>query len=292
MKTTTLQNFSKRLSQYSALTAAFTGLTEANSQEIVYTDLNPGVSVINDSYYLDFNGDYSDFTIRHRGSSTLGILDIQPTCCYNAILGNNFNFSSGGDYRYPFALEYGDLISASADPMGSPYNSWNSYYVFQNMDFFGSCGNPGYRSMWCGATDKYLGLRFEIFNISGNTTHYGWARLDVDNTAGAIFLIKDFAYNPSPDQPIYAGQKTLGLDENNLTSKIRVVALNKSIGLYNLPETVNYKLYTITGQEILYGKTNMKNHVIEADEFSSGIYILELANTNSDAVLRKKLVLN
>lgn len=290
MKKTALQNFSKRIAQYGALSAAFTGLTEANSQGIVYTNLGDGESVINGSYYLDLNGDYSDFTIRHRGSSSLGILDIQPTCCYNAIIGNNFNYSSGGDYRYPFALDYGVLISASADPLSSPNNSWNSYYVFQNMDFWGNCGSPGYRSMWCGATDKYLGLRFEIFNISGNTTHFGWAKLDVDNTAGAIWTIKEYAYNSTPDEPIYTGQKTLGIDDK-LISKIKVVALNKSIGLYNLPESTNYKLYNITGQNILEGSIDNNTYVIEANTLSSGIYILELIDNNSHAVLKKKLVL-
>lgn len=291
MKKTTSQKFSKRLVQYSALSAALAGIADASGQ-IVYHDLNPDVGVSNDVYSLDFDEDnFADFTIRHRDGASKGILDILPACCSNAILGNNYNYYSGGAYRYPFALNAGDPISASANPFSLPRNSWNSYYVYQNMDFWGSCGNPGYRSLWCGKTDKYLGLRFVISNIMGDFTHYGWAKLTVDNTPHGYCTIQEYAYNSAPGQPITAGQMPLGIDDQFMVSKIKVVTSGKTIGLHHLPEMTSYKLYNLTGQEVMRNKINGNDYVIDAQALSTGIYVLELNDVNSNQGIRKKVVL-
>ena len=145
-------------------------------------------------------------------------------------------------------------------------------------------------SQWCGVTDKFLGLRFDISGI----THYGWARLDVPLNASG-WVIKDYAYNatqtvPGFGDPITAGQTTLGLDDNEL-SKIKIVALNKSNALFNLPQQTNYRLFSITGQSVLDGKITNSTHVIEANTLATGVYILELKDVDSNAVIRKKIVL-
>ena len=189
------------------------------------------------------------------------------------------NYVGNRYYYYPFALDFNDPISAAA--------TWQTHSS-QIMEY--QC----YRSsQWCyGVTDKYLGLRFKI----GTNTHYGWIRLDVDITT-ANWKIKDYAYNatlsaiPNQGEPILAGEGLpLGIDDN-VFSKIKIVALNKSIALFNLPQTTNYKLFTITGQSVLDGKTDNDTYVIDAKTLSSGIYIIELKDANSKAVIRKKIVL-
>lgn len=279
MKIATSQQLSNKLVQYSALSIALAGMADANGQ-IVYTP-NINFGGPNLSYPLDFDGDtFIDATIRHRAGSR-GILDVLPSYASGAIRGNNYNYSSQGSYIYPLALNYGD-------PIGVSNTDWNpSAAYFQKMDFFGSCGNPGYRSLWCGATNKYLGIRFHI----GGNIHYGWARLDVDNSAQVNWVIKDYAYNPLPDQPLFAGEGgSLGIDDY-VFSKIKIVALNKSIALYNLPENISYKLFSISGQSVLDGKIESGTYVIEAKTLASSIYILELVDTNSKAVFRKKVIL-
>ena len=53
---------------------------------------------------------------------------------------------------------------------------------------------------FCGAGDKYLGVRFDL---SGDT-HYGWIRVNVAADCSRI-TIKDYAYEDAPDTPIKAG---------------------------------------------------------------------------------------
>ena len=103
--------------------------------------------------------------------------------------------------------------------------------------------------------------------------------------------VLDFAYEQTSGVGINAGDGLPLSTDDNVFNKIKVVALNKSIGLYNLPSSSNYNLYNMTGQEVLKGTTNQRDYVIEASSLASGVYIVELGDTNTNAVIRKKVVL-
>jgi hypothetical protein len=63
-----------------------------------------------------------------------------------------------------------------------------------------------YEGQWVDATNRYLGLQFEI----NGRTHYGWARLSVDMFEGERTLT-GYAYETVPNKAIIAG-KTKGPD--------------------------------------------------------------------------------
>ncbi|RIA10645.1 putative secreted protein (Por secretion system target) [Flavobacteriaceae bacterium MAR_2010_72] len=281
MKKITPQKLSKRLVQYGALTTAMIGVTDINGQ-IKYTDISdvggPGQGVGID---LDGLDGFNEFFLLH-GSNTAGT----QGALYLVPFGSNAALGSiAGPYNltYPFALNNGDIISAG-NINWIAQTGTSASLNYQTMNFVSCYGGTG-NSNWCGVTDKYLGLRFEL----SDGTHYGWARLDVDLTS-FNWTLYDFAYNETVDAPINAGQTTLSIEDNAL-SKVRVVALHKSIGLYNLKAATDYKLYNMTGQEVLEGTTNNYDYVIEATTLASGVYIVELGNTESNAIIRKKVVL-
>ena len=265
----------KRLTQYGALSVAIAGVTDGNSQTIVHVDLSPnyfngGIDSVDGTptYQLDFNSDsIIDFSIKGLSFYGIPIAEVIANPGSNSFLGDTI-------YGYPMALTGIETI----DSMQPWYNA-NSVGVLN----INSCAIG--RSHWCGVNDKYLGLRFN-FNAG---LHYGWVKLDV-NASGSSFTIKEYAYVVEPNTGLTAGQLPLGIDDHSF-SKIKVVALNKSISLYNLPESSNYAVYTMTGKEILKGSTSQHDYVIKAPTLSSGIYIVELSDTNSSAVLRKKVVL-
>ena len=293
MEKITSQKFSKRLTQYSALVTAMSGIMVNAQEEIVYTNI-PDYSGNPDPFYIiDFNNDgINDFAVFNSYTSYYNSF-------YNALYGyvfgsnkllgnvNSFIYSnpvySIGPYNvgfiYPFALDSGAIISGGQ-------NTWlNQYYDFDigiNFLNYDNC----YFGEWCDVQDKFIGVQFKI----GANTHYGWARLDV-GTSGLSWTIKDYAYNMTPNAPILAGQTTSLSIDDNVFSKIKVVALNKSIGLYNLLESANYNIYNMTGQEVLKGTTDSRDFVIETPTLSSGVYVLELTDTNSKGVIRKKVVL-
>jgi len=275
MKIIISQKFSKRLLNYGALSIAISGISEAKSQ-IIYTDVNPDEGGLGLTSIIDFNHDgLWDAKITHRSNAYPGpggslINSLKPGNAAIAYYAEPF-----GRYSYPLALDFDTLISA-----GNP--NWESYGQNQWMNWGDNCYNGN--SQWCAVFDKYLGIRFKI----GANIHYGWARLDVANSNN--WKLKDYAYNATPDAPINAGQTILGVEDNNL-SKIKIIGLNKSIGIYNLQEPTDYKLFSISGQELLKGRTSNKDYVIEASNVASGIYIVELADIKSSAVIRKKVVL-
>jgi len=272
MKRTSENNLTNRLVKYSALSAAMAGIVDVNG-DIIYTDMQDGGGQFAVAV-LDMNGDFQgDFNIRHWSGwyysySYLGIW----AGSVNAVLGNSLSSS----LQYPFALNEGAMISSGV-------STWMNGNRYQSMNW-NSCNYP--YSNWCEVNDKYLGLRFEV----GGNTYYGWARLDVGKKA-SNWIIKDRAYNNTPDAPIMAGEgRPLGF-EDNAFPKVKIIAKNHRIEIYNLTEKSNYKLYNLTGQSLLDGKTENDTYFIEANTISTGVYILELENIHSKEVLRKKIVL-
>ncbi len=264
MKKTTTKKLSKKLLKYGALTAAFSGITDASGQ-ITYTDVSPDFSGSNTgSYGLDLNNDgIIDFNL--NGSSSASLF-LEPTTTNNSFLGSAFSF-----YAYPFNLTNGANIS-------SGQTSWtNNGAASLN---YNSCSYGNF----CTDIDGFLGLRFTL----GGNLHYGWVRLDTN--ADSSFTVKDYAFNMTPGAPLTAGEQTLSVDDLSINN-IRIVALNKSIGLYNLPSQTTYRLFDITGKQVLNGSSNQSVHVIKATNVANGVFILEIEDKNTKSIIRKKLVL-
>ena len=273
-KTTPKKKFTKRLTQYSALTLAIAGVADAEGQ-IMYTDVNPDFEGGLDlEYMLDLNNDSTpDFRI-FRDSD--GDLYMSPLNINNEVLGNAY-VSSLGYYAliYPFALDSGVVISNGAS--GAWYNENNFSIGYTSLNW-NSC-NAGY---WCDVNDKFLGLRFDI----GGNTHYGWARLDVSNVEA--WVVKDYAYEASANTPITT-DATLSLDY--LEKNTRVTCVDRIVTISKPPGEAFYRVISITGQIVNEGITRLETQKISLETLSSGMYIVEVSDVNSNAVTRKKIAI-
>lgn len=276
MKKTTSEKLSNRLAKYGAFSAAILGVSNASGQ-IVYTDIADETVSPGAFYSLDLNndgtGDYS-FLVGSGGSVAVVFpIESSMASAYNA---NAFVGVQGPVYSsfyYPSNLNSGATIDAASPTFSGARGDLN----------FSSCAYSS--SQFCGGTDGFIGFKFEV----GANTHYGWARILVAADASSI-IIKDYAFNATPDGPINAGQ-TLSVDESNLAA-INIVAMNKNISLSNLTSPMNFNIFSVSGQVVLKGNTNGgDNYVIEANSMASGIYILELNDSNTNSVIRKKIVL-
>jgi len=269
MKKTTSKELSKKLTRYSAFSAAIAGVVNLNAQA-GYTDipdvtisLNPGPN------FYDLNMDnygLPEFTLKANSYSAY-IVGLTTSA---SMMGK-----SESGYDFVFALNSGEVISGGL-------SSWfpNGQYRTLNLYYSSSCyGN------WCDVT-KFVGVRFKI----GADTHYGWIRLTVPTDPNDGVIIHDYYYNPTATELAEAGQFALGIEEETVT-KVKIVALNKTIALYNLPDQTNYRVFNMSGQQILDGKIQNKTHIIEANTLANGIYIIELKDSDTKAVLRKKVVL-
>lgn len=215
MKKFDAQSLKERLSKYSLIAAGLIGSEEAISQSIIYTDEAPDiVSGVNEEYFLDMNNDgtddfrifqnqifsssfstYSYYSIRNR-------VRVSPLTSANEVLGSS----------YPYNLNAGTPISS-----GAPFSNSTSQSLASVSfgSYSGSFWGPYSYGNWVGATEKFLGVRFDI----GGNTHYGWVRLSV-SASGDEFTVLDYAYEATPGEPIDAGDIQAYMASNIVGSDI------------------------------------------------------------------------
>jgi hypothetical protein len=186
-----------KLRQYSALaTAVLASGSQAAKADIVYTDVDPDVTLINTLYPIDMNDDgVVDFRIRHNRFAFGGYLSN-----FAGVYGNyaaSFGIAAVPGIGYlASALNYGQEIGPSI-----PFNV-NSYAIlasFFSSPYFGGFGV----GEWDDVTDRYLGVWFTV----GGNRHYGWIQMDAGPNCDQL-VIKGFAYEDIPNTPINAGDQT------------------------------------------------------------------------------------
>jgi len=191
--------------------------TTTGSSKIVYTDVNPDSVILKmnpASFNLDLNKDgINDFEFNStKGTCDDGLiapevlftyLSVEPASGGNMIMTNNTIITNG--LNLAPALDSSTAIA--------PDSLWVSTSQFL---LYGASTTGYIRCMvvdgyWLNVSDKYLGLKF----IKDNNTYYGWARLSSSYSVTSApyrhltigqLILKDYAYNSIPNQPILAGQ--------------------------------------------------------------------------------------
>jgi hypothetical protein len=196
-------------------TACLKEKTVPNHSAIIYTDVNPDSVLANQelkrgSYKLDLNNDgIVDFEFDRSDtiacndywSGALGhatILSLKPTGSGSAIMASGTNL----------ALALDSIMAISAN---SPWTTTPQELLYGTTSASGHCLVLA-RGYWMTVTDKYAGLKF----IKDNQAYYGWARLSCSYHRAlpparplllpGQLILKDYAFNSIPNQPIRAGQ--------------------------------------------------------------------------------------
>ena len=167
--------------------------TNNNPSLIVYTDIEPDFvsDDLNTNFGLDLNNDgIVDFTLKSLNENWA--FWVEPNLNTNNV--NALAAVAGPFESYIIPLDKNSIISSLA--VSYFYDWYGGFIVMELCDTF----PPYCYYSWQERTDKYLGLRFQI----NEETHYGWARLDVSSPTK--WIIKDYAYNATPNMPILAGQ--------------------------------------------------------------------------------------
>ncbi|OIQ29916.1 MAG: hypothetical protein BM564_03845 [Bacteroidetes bacterium MedPE-SWsnd-G2] len=278
MKKTT-QKLSSQLAKYGALSLAMAGAADASGQ-IEYTDITPdeGGDI---TYLLDLdNNGIDDYNIANVSGNLLLNFYFTPAAGSNSFI--NTMPSAAGMGSYPTGLDMGDVISSS----NGDWTYGNFYNWMGTWDNINGCTRAN--AEFCGAVgDKYLGLKFDI----DGATHYGWARIGAINGSTTNWVIKDYAYNTTADEAINAGQTTLSINDNELANSVEVIAVDKTITVNNLDNAVNYNVYSLTGQVLQSGKLESGANSINMNTVASGIYVIELTDTETQAKFAKKVIL-
>lgn len=247
MKKTTKNDFSKKLAKYGALSLAIAGVADASGQ-IIYTDVNPDYdSGPLGSYAVDFDGDGTEDLIVSQLSSGYNIVTADAGSSAGVLAASN------GGYFYASNLAYGAVIDGGA----------GSFRSFGDL-----CAGVGYLgSQFCGTGDGYIGVEFEISGV----THYGWVRVDVSDSSN--FVLKDFAYESTPNTSIIAGDVgTIGVNDEVFKGFNYFVA-NNQLTLTSNSAMEKITIYNLLGQETVSQKLSNSTEIVDLSSFGSGIYL-------------------
>ncbi|MEO8149644.1 MAG: T9SS type A sorting domain-containing protein [Bacteroidia bacterium] len=280
------QQLQKKL--YAFIVTAMMFYASATAQ-IIYTDVNPDTTLscfggsCTKSYNLDLNNDGTvDFTLY---TSALG--DTCPGHTRRRVYVN----SQSGNATVTLMMNANDLIdnnlafNASIGTLRSntkpPGLVWTSCSV-------------GWGS-WTSTSDHYLGLQLTV----GPSTYYGWVRLNVaiylQGPGVVSFIVKDYAYNSIPNQPILAGQTVatgiapLSFGEVGVSLFPNPANNHLTIALPSNNKKVDVTITDITGK-IIYKSSAFEAQKIEVntEDFATGIYVVQIQT--ADFIVTKKLV--
>jgi hypothetical protein len=287
------QDLNQRLKTYSALSSGVLLASVAGAQ-IVYTDVIPDVTInsTNSNYDVDMNNNSTpDFRLLHQAISsvvnttmygfpiTINVNGdaIAVAAGSNALIGSTSSINSSTVY-VPAALALYTPINASAS-WQSNTASYGTQTLAAKVDITVSTisySGTETGGNWLGETDKYLGVKFSI----GANTHYGWIRLDVASDASSA-VIKDFAYDATPNAPILAGDMlTTNIPE---LGDVLFWKQNNNISL-NFGDiefqNAEISIYNALGQVVRSSTTSEKHTNISTDDLNTGLYIVSVVIGN------------
>ncbi len=261
----------------------------STNAQIVYTDVNPDTTVkcmspnfpCNKSYNLDLNNDGTiDFKLYSAWYTSPCLINTTKEVYISSQSGNGF---------YTLVMNANDVIDSNL-----VFSTSN--VILRSITSDGSLvWNSCMSSSGSAFADRYLGLQL----IVGANIYYGWVRLDVGVIDHPLILaqiiLKDYAYNTIPNQPILAGQTVAtGIVENAFASSIHLFpspATNHlTIALGSNIKKVEVTIADITGK-IIYSTTASDTQKIEVNtqDFAAGIYVVQIQTVGF--IGTKKLVI-
>lgn len=194
---------------YAFIVTAMMFSASANAQ-IVYTDINPDISVIRTRLaqrghvHIEHNMDINNDNIADLKfiltSSNITAIWPKPAYTEGSVKVTPLNGSAilTGTSGNPAKMNLNASINANAN-----WSAIANQFIISNKKSGTTTTKTG---NWNTATDGFLGVRL----IIGGQTHYCWIRLTAEAFSSgdnaSILVIKDLAYSSIPNQPILAGE--------------------------------------------------------------------------------------
>ncbi|MFT7157764.1 MAG: hypothetical protein ACI8Q1_002788 [Parvicella sp.] len=241
---------------------AFTMTSNAN---IIYTDIAD--ETISTANPLDINFDGAgavEFTIGFSPWSTW------PNPWFNPDAG--FVMVGISEHDNIKGLPNGTTINASS--------------AFLNNGVDGNIGAPFHPTQFPSINDSYIGATFKI---SGNV-HYGWIRVNWD---GATLIVKDFAYEDTPNAQINAGDmgsvmvnhlqnQTINLEiyPNPTSEFIYIRGIDANI------ENQEIRIIDVAGKTVLKAVYSSKGR-IDVFNLSPGQYFVSVGNSAIKSFIKR-----
>lgn len=278
------------LKAYTASAISFLALHREADCQVVYVDIDPDIILseggqvaeldLDQNGTIDFwfhNNSFTFYSVWFSSYRLMQNILVGPEIEANYIAGETGEYGTayGGVYTryYPYALEAGIKIDTTL-------NFYNYGLQVMGLASFLSIGGTfgGFNANWFGifvdvTIDKYLGVKFRS---ESDSLCYGWIRCDVKDD-GRTLVIKDYAYEMTPDYPIIAGDTKHYIDiiDSIPNSLVTIYSFNELLYI-SLKDSVETQvtIVNLAGQKIHSFETAQKQNTIDLSSLASGIYIV------------------
>lgn len=186
--------------------------------------------------------------------------DYQITVVYNSV---NVNGTANESF---------DLVITDSPSSGATSQTvLNSYSGITQSGIYGDTGGNDLITQAYSSTETYTATADGDFHIGIHATTPA-ANSDVFFVLGITIT------------------ETLGVDDfQNKFANISCV--DRIVTISQLRGDASYRIFSITGQVVKEGATELETQDISVEALSSGIYIVEVSDVNSNAVTRKKIAI-
>ncbi|MBK6482703.1 MAG: T9SS type A sorting domain-containing protein [Chitinophagaceae bacterium] len=211
----------KKLAGYTAAAAGFLYCNNGQAQ-IIYTDVLPDDTLSEQGLYgefagLDLDNDGTfDFWVghaKHIFNYWYGEVVLNPVdTSVNSVMGSHepktisttsgtFTYTSAQIKKFPFQLAFDDIIGPGSNWVKPHSFDNNNLSPYEQAWFNEEESYNGEYGLWTNGQTAFAGVRLN----NNGVYYYGWIRLEVDAAANFV-IIKDFAVNIIPEEPIMAGK--------------------------------------------------------------------------------------
>jgi hypothetical protein len=263
-------DFEMKALKYSALAGSLTAFAGTAGAQIMYTDVSPDETYTEDEMYmLDVNNDATfDFGIIQFDTVVMyGSFSFPSEGVVLLTAGSNAAMSTSGQVNYLTALNLNDVIDNT-----QIFSNGTSSSPLIAGAYIGGFANQGI-GPWIDAVDHYMGLSF----LAGSDFHYGWCRMNLAAN-GKSFVIKDYAYESTPQTGLLAGQTVNNISEL-VSDAVSMQVINNTVQLNVLNNTFtngNVQVINIAGQSVFTASLNTDKN-IDLNGYASGVYVISVS---------------
>ena len=280
------------LKAYTASAISFLALHREADCQVVYVDIDPDIILseggqvaelnLDQNGSIDFwfhNNSFTFYSVWFSSYRLMQNILVGPEIEANYIAGETGQYGTayGGVYTryYPYAIEAGVKIDTTINfyNYGLQVMGLKSIVTYNGTNTWACADCNWYGFFVANSLDKYLGIKF------GNDPSYpnfGWIRCDVKDD-GRTLVIKDYAYEMTPEYPIIAGDTThfVEIIDSIPNSPVTIYSFNEILYI-SLKDSVltQVKIVNLAGQKINSFETAQKQNTIDLSSLASGIYIV------------------
>jgi len=300
----TTPNRYQKLKAYSLFSTAFLFNGPSGFSQVVYVDIDPDIilDTPGEQFTLDIDGNGTDDISFFNSSFDFYI--VTPWWSYWTrqdlvvylpdekldLAGlKHYVYYWSQNFYYPYALSNSEIISDDLQ-----FND-ASFQLLAERTFYnaGEGTNHCFNCYWYNyftdeSVNKYLGFKLKD---DGGDFHYGWMRCDVLDE-GRTMIIKDYAYELTPDNPIVAGDTAhyVGLLTQEEKIEPIVYCENKKVFISNLDKNYDVSIYNLNGGIIINKEVKTGSVEFDLQNVATGAYLVVFKNEKG--IHSKTIIIN